>query len=66
MGFVGERTAKWQYDNGHGICIAGIAAARDSDRGVVGIVPTEILHAVTFLQSSAWASPRTWRDAPEE
>ena len=36
-------------DNGHGTHVAGIAAAKDNDTGVVGVAPGARLHAVKVL-----------------
>ena len=38
-------------DNGHGSHVAGIAAAKDNDIGVVGVAPGARLHAVKVLDS---------------
>ena len=38
-------------DNGHGTHVAGIAAAKDNDIGVVGVAPGARLHAVKVLDS---------------
>ena len=38
-------------DNGHGSHVAGIAAAKDNDIGVVGVAPGARIHAVKVLDS---------------
>jgi subtilisin family serine protease len=45
-------------DNGHGTHVAGIAAARDNDIGVVGVAPGAPLWAVKVLDASGngWSS----------
>jgi subtilisin family serine protease len=45
---IGNSTA-WQDDNGHGSHVAGIAAAKDNDVGVVGVAPGARLWAVKVL-----------------
>jgi subtilisin len=47
---IGSSTA-WQDDNGHGTHVAGIAAAKDNDLGVVGVAPGARLWAVKVLDS---------------
>lgn len=46
-------------DNGHGTAVAGIAAARDSSFGVVGIAPGARLWAVKVLDSTGTGSIST-------
>jgi subtilisin family serine protease len=48
---LGSSTA-WQDDNGHGTHVAGIAAARDNDVGVVGVAPGARLWAVKVLDKN--------------
>lgn len=48
---LGDSTA-WQDDNGHGTHVAGIAAARDNDVGVVGVAPGARLWAVKVLDKN--------------
>ena len=48
---LGSNSA-WQDDNGHGTHVAGIAAARDNDVGVVGVAPGARLWAVKVLDKS--------------
>lgn len=42
-------SSAWQDDNGHGTHVAGIAAAKDNDVGVVGVAPGARLWAVKVL-----------------
>ncbi len=46
---VGGNSTAWQDDNGHGTHVAGIAAAKDNDIGVVGVAPGARLWAVKVL-----------------
>lgn len=41
----------WQDDNGHGTHCAGIAAAIDNTKGVVGVSPEATLHGVKVLSA---------------
>lgn len=53
VGFLaGVRTPLWNDDNGHGTHCAGIAAAADNRRGVVGVAPDATLHAVKVLTAA--------------
>lgn len=49
---IGGNSNAWQDDNGHGTHVAGIAAAKDNDVGVVGVAPGARLWAVKVLDSS--------------
>ncbi|WP_101296720.1 S8 family peptidase [Halegenticoccus soli] len=46
----------WDDDNGHGTHCAGIAAAVDNSRGVVGVATNPTLHAVKVLDSRGGGS----------
>ena len=48
---VSKDSTAWQDDNGHGTHVAGIAAAKDNDVGVVGVAPGARLWAVKVLDS---------------
>lgn len=48
---LGSNSA-WQDDNGHGTHVAGIAAAKDNDVGVVGVAPGARLWAVKVLDKN--------------
>jgi len=41
--------AGWDDDNGHGTCVAGIAAAANNKTGIVGVAPKASLWAVKVL-----------------
>lgn len=45
-------SSAWQDDNGHGTHVAGIAAAKDNDVGVVGVAPGARLWAVKVLDKN--------------
>lgn len=50
---------RYDDDNGHGTHVAGIIAARDNNRGVVGVAPGTPLYAVQVLDatgSGSWSS----------
>jgi subtilisin family serine protease len=50
---------RYDDDNGHGTHVAGIIAARDNNRGVVGVAPGAPLYAVRVLDaggSGSWSS----------
>ena len=44
--------ASGNYDNDHGTAVAGIAAAKDNSRGVVGLSPGARLWAIKVLDSN--------------
>jgi subtilisin family serine protease len=48
----GTSSSDYKDGNGHGTHVAGIAAARDNGRGVVGVAPGARLWAVRVLDSS--------------
>jgi subtilisin len=52
-------TSSANDDNGHGTHVAGIAAAKDNSRGVVGVAPGARLWAVKVLGSSGSGSIST-------
>jgi len=52
---LGASTA-WQDDNGHGTHVAGIAAAKDNEVGVVGVAPGARLWAVKVLDNKGGGS----------
>lgn len=49
-------TASGNDDNGHGTAVAGIAAAKDNSRGVVGLSPGARLWAIKVLDSNGIGS----------
>jgi subtilisin len=49
-------TSSGNDDNGHGTAVAGIAAAKDNSRGVVGIAPGARLWAIKVLDSNGIGS----------
>ncbi len=49
-------TASGNDDNGHGTAVAGIAAAKDNSRGVVGLAPGARLWAIKVLDSNGIGS----------
>ncbi len=49
-------TANGNDDNGHGTAVAGIAAAKDNSRGVVGLAPGARLWAIKVLDSNGIGS----------
>lgn len=46
----------WQDDNGHGTHVAGIAAAKDNNDGIVGVAPGARLWAVKVLDANGSGS----------
>jgi subtilisin len=46
----------WDDDNDHGTYCAGLAAAADNGRGIVGVAPEATLHAVKVLDSNGTGS----------
>ena len=56
--FVSE-TSSANHDNGHGIHVAGIGAAKDNSIGVVGMAPRARLWSVKVLNSSGSGSIST-------
>lgn len=53
---IGGDPNVWQDDNGHGTHVAGIAAAKDNDVGVVGVAPGARLWAIKVLDSRGGGS----------
>lgn len=49
-------TSSGNDDNGHGTAVAGIAAAKDNSRGVVGLAPGARLWAIKVLDSNGIGS----------
>jgi subtilisin len=49
-------TASGNDDNGHGTAVAGIAAAKDNSRGLVGLAPGARLWAIKVLDSNGIGS----------
>ena len=43
---------KWSDDNGHGTHVSGIIAARENDKGVVGVAPAASLFAAKVLDKN--------------
>ncbi|MCC7021943.1 MAG: S8 family serine peptidase [Thermomicrobiales bacterium] len=53
---IGKDPNRWQDDEGHGTHVAGIAAAQDNAKGVVGVAPGARLWAVKVLNNKGTGS----------